>query len=49
MIKKIKELILNIINLCDCPFQPEDIPFPSYCDKRIVFTDKCKECGWRKL
>ncbi len=45
--KRLKELFLNIINLCDCPFDPEDNPFPQSCDKRIIFTDKCSKCAWR--
>lgn len=47
MFEKLKELLLNIINLCDCPFDPDDNPFPAMCDKRIIFTDECSKCPWR--
>ena len=47
MIRKIKEILLNIINHCFCPFCPDDSPFPQSCDKRIVFTDECAKCPWR--
>lgn len=47
LIKKLKEIFLNIINSCDCPFQPHNNPFPQSCDKRLVFTDYCKKCTWR--
>lgn len=46
--QKIKELFLDIINFCDCPFDPEDNPFPQSCDKRRIFTNECKKCAWRK-
>lgn len=44
IINKIKEKILDIINVRYCPFVPDNCPFPQKCDKRIMFTDKCKEC-----
>ena len=47
--QKIKELFLNIVNLCDCPFDPKDNPFPQSCDKRRRFTDECSKCGWRNI
>lgn len=49
MIQKIKEILLNIINCCECPFQPADNPFPQLCDNRKVFTDECAKCPWRNL
>ena len=45
----IKEMFLNLINYCECPFDPEDNPFPQSCDKRIINTDICNECEWRKM
>lgn len=47
IINKIKEKILDIINVRYCPFVPDNCPFSQKCDKRIMFTDKCKECPWR--
>jgi hypothetical protein len=47
MINKLKEIFLNIINLCDCPFDPDDNPFPQSCDKRLIFTDRCSKWVWR--
>ena len=45
----IKEMILDLINYCDCPFDPEDNPFPQSCDKRVINTETCKNCYWRNL
>lgn len=47
--EKIKPKILDLINYCDCPFDPDDNPFPQSCDKRIIYGDYCNnECPWRK-
>lgn len=49
MFEKIKNFFLDLINYCDCPFDPEDNPFPQSCDKRTIHTDYCKnKCPWRK-
>ena len=48
MFENIKNFFLDLINYCDCPFDPEDNPFPQSCDKRIIFTDECEKCSWRK-
>ena len=48
MLEKLMEIVLDIVNQRPCPFQPEDNPFPEWCDKRIMFSDECKKCAWRK-
>lgn len=46
--RKLKEWIIELVNYCDCLFDPEDNPFPESCDKRIINTDYCKnKCPWR--
>lgn len=45
---EIKTKILDMVNFCYCPFQPDDVPFPQSCDKRIIYTEECKKCPWRK-
>lgn len=45
---EIKTVFLNLINTIDCPFDPEDNPFPQSCDKRIIHTEHCLNCVWRK-
>lgn len=40
---------LDLINSCDCPFDPEDNPFPQTCDKRIIYTKQCVQCPWRNM
>lgn len=48
-IEKLKNVIIDIINYCDCPFDPDDNPFPQSCDKRTIHTDYCKNrCPWTK-
>ena len=47
MLEKIKNLFLDLINYCYCPFIPDDMPFPQPCDKRIILTDECEKCPWR--
>lgn len=48
ILMKIKECFIDLINYCDCPFDPEDNPFPQSCDKRIIFGDWCENvCPWR--
>ena len=49
MFERIKEKILDLVNYCDCPFDPEDNPFPQSCDKRIIFTEECEKCSWRQM
>lgn len=41
-------LIDRIVFGCDCPYDPEDNPFPQGCDRRVINTDICEECPWRK-
>ena len=49
LIEKIKELFVYLINYCDCPFDPDDNPFPQSCDKQTINTEWCEnECPWRK-
>lgn len=48
--QRIKIGFYDFINRCDCPYDPDDNPFPQSCDKRIINTDYCKdECPWRDL
>lgn len=49
MLKEIKNWFLDLINYCDCPFDPDDNPFPQSCDRRIRFSNYClKDCPWAK-